>query len=506
MRRNFTSPEMFRLLRAATILSIGGLVAGCSSDAVRFSDGFYTGAIPTQAEARAQSPQTYGQPNYDPGADQTTTGSISPQPVQRTMLPRPSDAKSPVPHPVASVQPVAAPVGTPAYGAPANVSPITTSSIAPAQERFGSAAPQATARSEATSKEGWSTAGATQVTMREGETVYNLAKRYGVPANAIMEANGISDPKSVLPGQRLLIPTYVYSRTAGVSTPDRNPSTIAASSSIGNRNSAAMAKAPAPQLRPVGQTVASASAPARAAVIEAGGRYTVVASDTLSGIARRTGASVGAIKQVNSMSTDTVRLGQKLIIPGLSASEPSQVAMAKNIDPMTTGSVKPAATAPNGVTGYTPPSQAAKTTEGSITKIETQASVKAPEATGVSAMRWPVQGRVINAFGSNNGGKPNDGIDISVPNGTPVKAAENGVVIYAGDGLKELGKTILVRHSDGLVTVYGHVSGIDVKRGETVKRGQQIAASGMSGAAKQPQLHFEVRKNSTPVNPATYLN
>ena len=92
-----------------------------------------------------------------------------------------------------------------------------------------------------------------------------------------------------------------------------------------------------------------------------------------------------------------------------------------------------------------------------------------------------------------------------MPEGTPVKAAENGVVIYAGDGLKELGKTVLVRHENGIVTVYGHVSGIDVKRGDTVKRGQQIASSGMSGAAKQPQLHFEVRKNSTPVNPVTYL-
>jgi murein DD-endopeptidase MepM/ murein hydrolase activator NlpD len=92
-----------------------------------------------------------------------------------------------------------------------------------------------------------------------------------------------------------------------------------------------------------------------------------------------------------------------------------------------------------------------------------------------------------------------------VPQGTPVKAAENGVVIYAGDGLKELGKTILVRHADGLVTVYGHVSKIDVKRGDDIKRGQQIASSGMSGSAKQPQLHFEVRKNSKPVNPATYL-
>ena len=76
-------------------------------------------------------------------------------------------------------------------------------------------------------------------------------------------------------------------------------------------------------------------------------------------------------------------------------------------------------------------------------------------------MRWPVRGRVISGYGK-GGGKSNDGIDIAVPEGTPVKAAENGVVIYAGDGLKEFGNTVLVRHENGLVTVYGHASELKV--------------------------------------------
>jgi murein DD-endopeptidase MepM/ murein hydrolase activator NlpD len=116
-----------------------------------------------------------------------------------------------------------------------------------------------------------------------------------------------------------------------------------------------------------------------------------------------------------------------------------------------------------------------------------------------------VRGRVISAFGGQSGGKKNDGIDIAVPEGTPVKAAENGVVIYAGDGLKDFGNTVLVRHEDGLVTVYGHASEIKVSRGETVRRGQEIARSGLSGNADAPKLHFEVRKNSTPVDPGKYL-
>jgi murein DD-endopeptidase MepM/ murein hydrolase activator NlpD len=112
---------------------------------------------------------------------------------------------------------------------------------------------------------------------------------------------------------------------------------------------------------------------------------------------------------------------------------------------------------------------------------------------------------VITGFAKNEDGKRNDGIDISMPTGTPIKAAENGVVIYSGDGLKEYGKTVLIRHDDGLVTVYAHANELHVKRGDKIARGQVIASSGMSGVAKTPRLHFEVRKNASPVDPMAYL-
>ncbi len=149
--------------------------------------------------------------------------------------------------------------------------------------------------------------------------------------------------------------------------------------------------------------------------------------------------------------------------------------------------------------GYTPPKKAEK-----VIDDDAKDGAAAPNATGIARMRWPVRGRVISGYGS-GGGKNGDGIDIAVPEGTPVKAAENGVVIYAGDGLKEFGNTVLVRHEDGLVTVYGHASELKVSRGEKVKRGQEIAVSGMSGTTDSPKLHFEVRKNSSPVDPTGYL-
>jgi murein DD-endopeptidase MepM/ murein hydrolase activator NlpD len=115
--------------------------------------------------------------------------------------------------------------------------------------------------------------------------------------------------------------------------------------------------------------------------------------------------------------------------------------------------------------------------------------------------RWPARGRIIQGF--NSGG--NDGINISVPEGTQVKAAEGGVVAYAGSELKGYGNLVLIRHPNGFVSAYAHNGELDVKRGDQVKRGQTIAKSGQSGNVGSPQLHFELRKGSTPVDPTGYL-
>jgi murein DD-endopeptidase MepM/ murein hydrolase activator NlpD len=115
--------------------------------------------------------------------------------------------------------------------------------------------------------------------------------------------------------------------------------------------------------------------------------------------------------------------------------------------------------------------------------------------------RWPARGRIIQGFAS--GG--NDGINIAVPEGTQVKAAEAGVVAYAGNELKGYGNLVLIRHPNGFVTAYAHNGDLAVKRGDQVTRGQMIAKSGQSGNVATPQLHFELRKGSTPVDPTNYL-
>lgn len=390
--------------------------------------------------------------------------------------------------------------------------PREVSSAVPVNPRYQNAdpvlAPDPIVTGSAPQTVGWTTTGATRITLGEGETIYNLSKRYGVPASEIMKANGIADASRVPSGQQLLIPVYVYSRQAPVSAPDNNPKTRASSSGSGMRGEVKHDRLPVPAPSPgrdvaVLPSVPSLRSPDKEEVASpsvngsvantgeaGGGIYVVKSGDTLSKIARGHGVSVDALKSANELSGSNIRIGQSLTIPGSSGS---------TVNPTTTASV-PETQAPK---VYTPPVKPSDDSVAAKTKIDT-ASV-APAATGIDKFRWPARGQVITGFGQSENGKRNDGIDISMPTGTPVKAAENGVVIYSGDGLKEYGKTVLIRHDDGLVTVYAHADKLNVSRGDKVARGQVIANSGMSGVAKTPRLHFEVRKNASPVDPTNYL-
>ncbi|MFC1458877.1 peptidoglycan DD-metalloendopeptidase family protein [Microvirga arabica] len=128
-----------------------------------------------------------------------------------------------------------------------------------------------------------------------------------------------------------------------------------------------------------------------------------------------------------------------------------------------------------------------------------------PEATAsvpAGDFRWPARGRVIAGFGANGG---NEGINIAVPEGTPVKATEAGTVTYAGSEVKGYGNLVLIKHENGYVSAYAHNGSLSVKRGDQVKRGQVIATSGQTGNVTSPQLHFEIRKGAQPVDPMKYL-
>ncbi|WCR54724.1 MAG: Peptidase family M23 [Bartonella clarridgeiae] len=259
--------------------------------------------------------------------------------------------------------------------------------------------------------------------------------------------------------------------------------------------------------------------------------YIVQSGDTLLSIAQQLGVSVDALRLVNGINANSIYIGQSLIIPDRSTKMASNVqdstsdvskkvfsSQSKNVSSVeqkkTPASVyeAPIKTAPavkNNMLDIEKNSLAQATTHKSINdssdRVTDPNDIVVPQSTGISKMRWPVRGRLLSHFGQKKGTAVNRGIDITVPEGSSVKAAENGVVIYASDGLKELGNVVMIRHENNIITIYGHNSKLIVNRGQRVRRGDEIAKSGFSGDAKTPRVYFEVRKNSIPVDPAEYL-
>jgi murein DD-endopeptidase MepM/ murein hydrolase activator NlpD len=123
----------------------------------------------------------------------------------------------------------------------------------------------------------------------------------------------------------------------------------------------------------------------------------------------------------------------------------------------------------------------------------------------VSKFSWPVKGEIIGHFSQEKGKVKNDGINIAAPKGTPIVAVEDGIVVYEGNEMQGFGNLTLLKHPGGWMSAYGHCSKIFVKRGQKVQKGDRIALVGDTGSARSPQLHFQLRKKSTVVDPLQYL-
>ena len=258
--------------------------------------------------------------------------------------------------------------------------------------------------------------------------------------------------------------------------------------------------------------------------------HTVQSGESVVSVARRYRVAPAALASANQLGpSDRLRIGQSLVIP-----QPGQtVARRPGSDPTATASIPaaqsrqqreaaPPATPPAAAARPAAPARPerpARAEQAAAPAAETEEAAEAAPAgqpavaqTGAAPQRsaaefrWPVRGRVVTNFGRQPGGGQSDGIGIAVPVGTPVKAAENGVVAYAGNELRGYGNLILIRHEGDWVTAYAHNSQLMVRRGETVRRGQTIARAGQSGNVSQPMLHFEIRRGSTPVNPVGHLN
>lgn len=449
-----------RLPQFAVLMLMSVGFAGCSADMqTRLSQNTLsnpfnyqpeaTGTVPApQAQSqveRRELPQ-YARPQSPPSQAQYQSSALSPPPV--VAVPRS--------HPVAA--------GNGVSGGGRGLSSYTPPGQ-PQLETTGTVAPRSVAAAHPPG---------TTIIVGTSDTVDILAKRYNVSAAAILHANGYKGPRTLSPGQQLIIPR----QTAAVATP-----------------------APAPVLAP------PASKPV-AAVVGPSSVHVVNRGDTLMSIARRNHVPVAELAKANNLDTSAkLSLGMKLTVPGAKSA-----AAAPLLQPAAPGQ-QLAAVAASAVKPATPtvPQQTARLAQATANVEEKPVAeapaVKPSEATGaLPTFRWPVRGKVITSYGAKTNGKANDGINLAVPEGTPVKAAEDGVVAYSGNELKGYGNLVLVRHSNGYVTAYAHASELMVKRGDTIKRGQIIAKSGQSGEVGSPQLHFEIRKGSSPVDPLQFLN
>ncbi len=206
-------------------------------------------------------------------------------------------------------------------------------------------------------------------------------------------------------------------------------------------------------------------------------RYHIVKKgDTLYSISREYNVDITSLSRINNLKAPySLNVGQKLQLSGSLSSKVSNTKQ-KHINK-----------------------------NNNKTNVSKKSNTYKAPANRTAKFMWPVNGKVVSGFGSIGKGRKNDGINIKAPLGSDVKAADKGIIAYAGNELKGFGNLILIKHPDGWITAYAHNQKLLVRKGQQVVKGEKIATVGQSGGVDSPQLHFEVRAGKKAVNPRKYL-
>ena len=333
----------------------------------------------------------------------------------------------------------------PLAGTPSDPPPLPRLKPAPPPGFLGGAttgAPQAAALT---------LAGPSSYQVAPGDTVFSIARRFGLPVRSLIDENALTPPFILSVGRRLTLP--------------------------------------------------------RARI------HLVASGDTVYGISRRYRVDMAELMRLNRIAPPyRITTGQRLVLPD----PPGQVATAPvpAAQPVATvAAVPPTSQAETGrpLPRRNPQRQVARAPSvqearrPAATATQPRGPLPEPPARSGGKFLWPVKGRILSGYGPKGGGLHNDGLNIAAARGTPVLAAENGVVAYAGNELRGFGNLLLIKHSGGWVTAYAHIQDMQVRRGERVRRGQPIAAVGSSGNVASPQLHFEIRKGTRAIDPTQVL-
>jgi len=458
--------------RVATAALVAATLAGCSSATERFGEPpYYTGNTQNQRDilnGSARQP-TYQDIAKGPGGTPAGLPPASSEPVAITSsVPRSSSKILTAPLPA---------VAAPSAPAPVKSTPVAT---LPAPE----------AAAGARTWKGWTSAGGTRVQVRQGDSLNSVARRYGVPIQALAAVNGIQDPANVRPGQSIIIPTYVYS--------DRNGHASTTEGETGRVTLPKMSR---------DETVVTGSIPSSSRNMPRP-EHKPGAQPSFADISRGE-VAVESVEIVRVSTLPKRKPGtaeRPLTTASIASGSPSANIPTPRRQPAETPA--PVAAAPSGTVETNELPQPALTNEAKptapIKTPTTVASVREADV-GSEKFRWPVRGRIISDFGAKPGGGRNEGVNLAVPEGTAVHAADDGTVIYSGNELKGYGNLVLVRHSDGWVSAYAHNSELKVKRGDTIRRGDVVALAGATGSVTQPQVHFELRQGNKPVDPLKHL-
>jgi murein DD-endopeptidase MepM/ murein hydrolase activator NlpD len=523
-------------LKSAMALStvIAGLaIGGCSADVTRFdSASFNLNDPPDARPIPSESIRTSSlNDNLVIGSAPRGPYGAGARSVQVAALPDAGPGYQPSP----SYSAPAAYTPPPAYAPPArsyDAKPFgrSSSEVAPTDR----SAPQAPAM-----------ASGDAIIVRPGDTLYSLSRTHHVSLAELMSTNSLSDP-NVHPGQKLYLP--------GNGSARRTRSSVAAARPVEPARPAAAPIAQAPQDVATSNNATYTVKPGESLYGIARAHNVKFAElQQVNGITDPRRVKPGAVLKMPGSASASALASQPVqapppsvannappaIVPPLAATErglemphygeslstrptiingehrvASLTDKANDASPAEPApAATPAAAAPEPSATVPPlsaqPSAQAEPAKAEQPKPEQKVALAAPAAASALAdavkLRWPTTGRVIAGFGGRPDGTHNDGINLAVPLGTEVHAAESGVVAYAGNELKGYGNLVLLRHDNGWVTAYAHNDELLVKRGDKVKRGQVIAKAGKTGSVDQPQVHFELRQGSKPVDPIPYL-
>ena len=338
------------------------------------------------------------------------------------------------------------------------------------------------------------------VSVRSGDTLSLIAGRYNVPLSAVIELNEARPPYYIYSGQLVKIPEFKSHRVIGGET-------LYALSRVYDVEVAELVHfnfLEAPYELHAGETL---NVP-----MKRGGQTQVAAV----GSAAWAGAAEADNRSVLGNTRSLPKNSKSISAKTLSAPVPSRKPMTIPVivdapevnEPVVDKPVQVASIAPNILVARTvePVLDGQEISKDALPPLPKQRySIKHPPSRESNQFSWPAKGKIISGYGKKDSGFHNDGINIKLAPGTPVRASENGVVSYVGNEMRSFGNLILISHADGYVSTYGHVAATHVYKGQAVKKGDVIATSGASGDVSIPQLHFEIRKDGAAKNPVRVL-